>query len=850
MANTLLLLGSASAASAVVADFTGSPLSVTAPAAVTFTDASTGTVDSRLWDFGDGTTSTATSPVHTYSAPGTYTVTLTATGPLGSNTKTRTAYVSVGVLLDQFTTTAAAPLGTRTCEPGPGTLAFTDSANVMAISGARLVVLGSPAATDGFIISASVARVAGLACFLQAPAASDNVHVGGGNSRYGFVSTNSIAGTEAASISYSGSSSGDVVVQPINQSIKGAFTNNAFIGDVAVVLRGTGAFFLVRTAGDGVWKLAYLTNSGTASPVWLRYKLSANSYNLSLDNCSVVNLAAPWTTDTGIALSTASLNAGDTFACGGDCLLECSRAVVTNDVWDIQLRRAGDNDCWVVRLDQANSLVSLFEKVAGVETSRASAAQTLNNGTTYRAVITADTQQIAVYVNDVQKLYYTAAATQQTTQGGKTTLAATVNVYPRYFSGAAETAIDAAYPFGNPGFATIYADNSLAADTINYVPASRQGSGGVARAYKTLGSAITNIVAGGTVIVRGGTYAETNTAQFSYEPTVSCTITVAAGEAAVLTYDPNNVPFQDGTNVGQIVYAQPNVNVTLDGTPGTLEIRGTYALGPTVGARNNTGVCVMVVGGATVRGCLITQWGHAGLKTPTTLTGAVLVEKNKFYGPAGFTQLDHGMYLHAVPASGRVTARWNWVTAATGYGIHCYSTPTNHDVYGNVVWACGTYPVFAGGGGGGIYLGGSGNVLAQNTIYGNGGAGGSGSGGIVLGSLAGDGACTIANNIVRNNNYADLSTGAGPQAGANTFQKNDLHTQTGSGYDGSTAVDLDPLFVVASPNAAADFRLQSGSPVKGIGFAVGAPYNQLLDPASTAAPAAQAGTSTNLGAWA
>ena len=73
---------------AITADFTATPNKGYAPLAVTFADTSTGTVTSWLWNFGDGTTSSAQNPpVHTYSAAGTYTVTLTATGPCGSNTR-------------------------------------------------------------------------------------------------------------------------------------------------------------------------------------------------------------------------------------------------------------------------------------------------------------------------------------------------------------------------------------------------------------------------------------------------------------------------------------------------------------------------------------------------------------------------------------------------------------------------------------------------------------------------------------------------------------------------------------------------------------------------------------------
>jgi PKD repeat protein len=77
-----------------VASFTASPTSGTAPLAVTLTDTSTGTVTSRSWNLGDGTTATSQTVAKTYSTAGTYTVTLTVTGSSGSTTATKSISVS------------------------------------------------------------------------------------------------------------------------------------------------------------------------------------------------------------------------------------------------------------------------------------------------------------------------------------------------------------------------------------------------------------------------------------------------------------------------------------------------------------------------------------------------------------------------------------------------------------------------------------------------------------------------------------------------------------------------------------------------------------------------------------
>jgi hypothetical protein len=99
-----------------VADFVSASVGGNQPAPLTFTDLSTGAT-SWLWDFGDGATSTAQNPTHAFPGAGTYSVSLTATNSVGSNTKTR------------LVTVAGPAPGSLPTSPGPSPIAVTDRLN-------------------------------------------------------------------------------------------------------------------------------------------------------------------------------------------------------------------------------------------------------------------------------------------------------------------------------------------------------------------------------------------------------------------------------------------------------------------------------------------------------------------------------------------------------------------------------------------------------------------------------------------------------------------------------------------------------------------------------------------------
>jgi len=128
----------------ISASFTGAPTSGSAPLSVSFTEASTGIILSYAWDFGDTNTDTAQNPVNVYSSSGTYTVTLTITGPDGtSDTLILTDYITVGSV-----SLLAAFSGTPRVGTTPHQVVFTDSSTGGIIT-ARTWVFGDGTTLTG-----------------------------------------------------------------------------------------------------------------------------------------------------------------------------------------------------------------------------------------------------------------------------------------------------------------------------------------------------------------------------------------------------------------------------------------------------------------------------------------------------------------------------------------------------------------------------------------------------------------------------------------------------------------------------------------------------------------------------
>jgi PKD repeat protein len=78
---------------APVASFSATKVEGSTPLTVRFIDTSTNGPTSWIWSFGDGNYDTVQNPVHTYTAKGTYTVSMTATNSIGSSTSAKNDYI-------------------------------------------------------------------------------------------------------------------------------------------------------------------------------------------------------------------------------------------------------------------------------------------------------------------------------------------------------------------------------------------------------------------------------------------------------------------------------------------------------------------------------------------------------------------------------------------------------------------------------------------------------------------------------------------------------------------------------------------------------------------------------------
>jgi hypothetical protein len=354
------------------------------------------------------------------------------------------------LLRDDFTTAASAPLASpRSAEPGPGTLTLVQTDGQFSISSAKLSfpVQTTPAWGDLGFHGASQSRIAGRAVLATV--------------RVNAINTYAFWGWDDSSALSQASTIETFVLNGGNSRLArwtaGSFAPDELFAHAAttdyqsaIILRGAGAYLLLKGGVLSNWTLVWVSNTGTTTPLYPVF----NNFNTvgTLDLFRVLDLAAPFDTDYGLATQrlSGSQSAGQTFTHEANCVLEYVQTTMpsgggTNSI--ITFRRQDDNNRWAVGCNETGALF-LLEYIAGVQNIRGLVGAVMASG--HRVVVVADGSTIRVYTNNVLRITYTSASNFATMTAGKVeTLAGSsvvsdIVLWPRQLGVAAAALLDLA----------------------------------------------------------------------------------------------------------------------------------------------------------------------------------------------------------------------------------------------------------------------------------------------------------------------------------------------------------------------------------------------------------------------
>jgi hypothetical protein len=315
-------------------------------------------------------------------------------------------------LLDQFTTDQAAPLGNRTAEPGPGSWTVVDTNSKFSIASGRLVVPGGFTNTDRFV-SASNARANGRAFLWEHPTHATQSSVW----RAGWF-TNGTSGTTPELGIQLSTSNTQVVLRNQGTSIE-TVTIGSAEHCFAMIMRGTGGYFLTRNGMSGDYKLEWVHSAGTAAMFAKGAAAGTNAMSLTTDNCRVTDLGGIWATQYGLATNrlVSPANGAMTTATA-DALIEISSTPDGVNSAEVVVRRSDANNYWSVLCEAGTGDLVLRKVASGTPSEVLRATSAFPSLILYRVIIIVEGNNYKVYVNNVRKANYTDATNFNTSATG------------------------------------------------------------------------------------------------------------------------------------------------------------------------------------------------------------------------------------------------------------------------------------------------------------------------------------------------------------------------------------------------------------------------------------------------
>lgn len=307
-------------------------------------------------------------------------------------------------LMDKFTTNAAAPLTSpRTCEPGMGSLVITDASNKLSIASSKLTLASGDVA--------NIQTAAGVALAIGTALKFKWIKTSTTGPNFGFLSH--VAQVLNTGLTVEG---GGIVVDA-----------NAVVDERTwlLVLRNPGYIVIDSTNSRIMWvSNKVVTNRKLVWGTLYGFEVVA----ATLDEVAIGNLGAPWNNQTSPATSyIASPTNGQISTMTANGLVEFTWTPAGGEILDLQVRRTDDDNCWIIRCDQTNSKLYLYEKQGGVETERGATggvALAFPIGGTVRMSVIAYGNTIRV-IDEItgadagSKIYYTSASFNNSATGVK-----------------------------------------------------------------------------------------------------------------------------------------------------------------------------------------------------------------------------------------------------------------------------------------------------------------------------------------------------------------------------------------------------------------------------------------------
>lgn len=185
----------------------------------------------------------------------------------------------------------------------------------------------------------------------------------------------------------------------------------------AIILRGTGAFYLIKGGIYTSWTLFAVDVADATATVYPSVYDFGNTVDAK-DTLFVTDLGGPWASDYGIATQrlAGARAVNDPITHTPNALLEFVVTTLPSaGSIDVRFRVQDASNYWLARISTTGAL-SLIEVVATVETSRATAAGVIANG--HRVVIVADGTTIAGYSNNASRWSYASASNFQAQASG------------------------------------------------------------------------------------------------------------------------------------------------------------------------------------------------------------------------------------------------------------------------------------------------------------------------------------------------------------------------------------------------------------------------------------------------